>query len=789
MAALRDRIDRGQQDVSVESIERYERLVRLIVDNSFNVLNTDDGEKFFHATPSVRESEPDLISDMEEKIAELERTAMSRQYPERLLSTNVGTTSSSALSTSAEVAEISAQNPPSNTNRPLQTPVPAGVTITTTAEVHVDANQPPVDEVIQAASSTPIVNHKEPTVHVVEQDNVITKSKSAAGGVVIDMSGSAAVEKKKSSKVKASNPTVSSPPIQISPDSTPPTNDSFPSANIPPSGSGYDRAVFPTDVDAERNKKSAAAIDELFDQSDDDIPMDAVTNLTQKSKARGDGNDSDESQTSGSQMSEGAAQNFINDGRSTPLEDETPAPQYEDISDDEEEVGQPKSDAESDGEENGNGDRGDHVEREEGGNGSGDGGVSREEEEEVPESAIAANVLVEAMKMNDMPTTSENPPNYVQAFADDGDVQFSRKSAPLKMGPRNGVDPAKVRDPNLVPITTSVIAAAGFHSRDSHAHAMKVRQEAFTRENPLIKDPEEKKQTSITDHIKQKTAHQSTSGFKHPLERQPPSASKHQEPSSSKQANRVNSPSTARQPIPPSQPRPSFSAGQPSQSGSSNGERSPLKRVSPNVPYSFKAPKRPNTSLAFGSKTADLPVVRKDGISKKSKTLTSRMNNKMCPYCFSLFLGKKKCLSPKDHIRTGQCFFIKKNLQESGVNKTCPYCPTEFYYHKGMYEDIIEHFKEKNHLCRCHICGKAHLFSDIFSHISSEILDSFKDGIKCSKCRAVFTSSDLFLTHLDSIHSVRDKNVSIFNKFLFDSHPNYDQLLTALLLTHSQLKI
>ena len=205
------------------------------------------------------------------------------------------------------------------------------------------------------------------------------------------------------------------------------------------------------------------------------------------------------------------------------------------------------------------------------------------------------------------------------------------------------------------------------------------------------------------------------------------------------------------------------------------------------MPFNFKAPKRPNTSLT--PRIEDLPAVRKDGISKKSKTLMGSLNNKMCPYCHILFLGKKKCLTPREHIITGQCSFIKKNLQESGVNKKCPHCQTEFHYHKGMYEDILDHFKERNHTCLCHICSERHSFADIFSHIANEIVGSFTKGAKCSKCKAVFVSVDEFYSHLTTIHLVKDKNVSVFNKFLFDSHPYYDHFLTALLLTHSKLKI
>ena len=106
-----------------------------------------------------------------------------------------------------------------------------------------------------------------------------------------------------------------------------------------------------------------------------------------------------------------------------------------------------------------------------------------------------------------------------------------------------------------------------------------------------------------------------------------------------------------------------------------------------------------------------------------------------------------------------------------------------------MYEDILDHFKERNHTCLCHICSERHSFADIFSHIANEIVGSFTKGAKCSKCKAVFVSVDDFYSHLTTVHLVKDKNVSVFNKFLFDSHPHYDHFLTALLLTHSKLKI
>ena len=112
----------------------------------------------------------------------------------------------------------------------------------------------------------------------------------------------------------------------------------------------------------------------------------------------------------------------------------------------------------------------------------------------------------------------------------------------------------------------------------------------------------------------------------------------------------------------------------------------------------------------------------------------------------------------------------------------------EFIYHKGMYEDIIFHFENANHICFCHICGDSHLFSDIFLHISSEILDFFSEGITCRKCKVQFTSAISFYCHLHTVHSVKDKNISVFGKFLIDSHPKFEYLVTALLLTHAREK-
>ena len=231
--------------------------------------------------------------------------------------------------------------------------------------------------------------------------------------------------------------------------------------------------------------------------------------------------------------------------------------------------------------------------------------------------------------------------------------------------------------------------------------------------------------------------------------------------------------------------QPSVSQSTQHVSPSSTVNQSSIKRKAPSaMPSGFRPPKRPNTSIG-SRQSGDLPVVRKDGIAKKSKTL---IPSKCCQYCFCLFPSRGKNLTARQHVTTGACDFIKKNLLEVGVNKKCKNCPKEFTYHKSMYEDIICHFKDENHSCLCHICGESHLFSDIFSHISSEILNYFSEGVRCVKCKVQFKSVIPFYRHLESIHLVKDKNASVFSKFLLDSHHHFNYLLTALLLTHAKEK-
>ena len=61
MAELRQRLMTGKEELNVGSIERYERLAQLVIDNSSNVLTSDPEESYFQVPPSVREIEPELV--------------------------------------------------------------------------------------------------------------------------------------------------------------------------------------------------------------------------------------------------------------------------------------------------------------------------------------------------------------------------------------------------------------------------------------------------------------------------------------------------------------------------------------------------------------------------------------------------------------------------------------------------------------------------------------------------------------------------------------------------------
>ena len=983
MADLRQRITMGQEDINVGSIERYERLVRLIIDNSANILDGEQNQPYFHASDSVRELEPDLIDDMEAKVASLEATAMARQFDKRvrILSSTASVPATvdprHIPSPDAEDMEASGSQPvheddadpapnPSSSDvdqnlstssdeNPHNAPVVAGERIATSAEVHVDTRRDVTDEAMQPTSSSSTVAPRVPIVVVEHDENIITPSSS--GGVIIDCAPSSTVVKKKSPKVKKSSAHASSHPSPNSPDSTtspastsvgPPPSNQFPPASIIPTENGHKRAVFNS---APNSGVAQAQISNLFgEDSDDDIPEDAVAQLTQDSKQPVNNDDEDQSQSS--QMSMDSGMRFINDDGNTPVNDEN---DYEDISDEENSDGDKGEDgsmreveggvgdsqecgSERGGEGgDGNGENGgsrneEEGQREEGGEGSGnqeDEDVDVESEMGDGETGKAVDTLMRAMQQSDLPTTSNGLPSYAQSFADDGNVQFSSGATSLRLAPKNGVIT------NRYPITPLVTAQAGFHDRDSYAFSMKVRQDAYTPDNPLMKDPNEKRQTTITDHLGQPIARQSHStsiqatgtdsssqrssvpdsssrrssvpdsssqrssvpdsssqrsfapdsssqrqseqDLSSQRQRQQPSSMPNPrngaDSSSQRQRQQLSSASNPRNGVvsssqrqsmqdlpsqrqsqqqssapnprngadsssqrssmpPPPVPNPrngvvsssqrqsmqNLSSQRQSQQQSSalnprnaadsssdanrpraepisprsqstapafsgNIDQSSLKRpATTTMPSEFKAPKRPNITIGSRS-TGDLPAVRKDGMAKKSKTL---LDNKCCKYCHQIFYGKIKALTPRQHVLTGSCDFIKCNMREIGVNKKCKHCPKQFIYHKGMYGDIIDHFTEQNHSCQCHICGESHLFSDIFSHISSEILDFFLEGVKCSRCKSEFKSALSFYHHLESVHSVKDKNVSVFSKFLIDCHPKYDHLLTALLLTHSK---
>ena len=880
MAELREKIQSGKADINVGSVERYERLASMIVENSANIINGDPAEPYFHASQSVRILEPEFIDDMEEKVRELEQLALSREYPNRI---NLRVSSTAAPSTAkssahppssainqhvsgseaandprasgshaldvpsladprpstSQVADVSdlvdsrASHPQSTdvANANTASSVSSGVnsrdnTKIVAAEVHVDAGCVPSNHAVDVAPSAPIV-----PIVAVEINERITASPTSKR-VIIDCSVERAGGKEPS----------------------PPPN-TFPSASIPPAENSHERAVFETKESVPKKH----TLDDLFgDDSDDDIPMDAVAEMSQRENRRDNGDVGDQSQEdqASSQLSMNSAQRLINSDPNTPLKDEN-REYYEDISDEEEgddkvESGHGSQDVGEGGSEDGRGvGNSDEEEGEEEVNEEGEGDVDVEEgdEEAANEDKTAADMLLQAMQQSDLPTqqqqsqlqtqqsqlptqqqqpqlptqqqselptSSSDIPAYAQHLVEGGDVQFSRGTTPLRLAPKNGVIPKRY------PITTSVTAAAGFHDRNSAAFAAKVRQDAYTKENPLIKDGQ-KKQVAITSHFSEPVAHQaarqqpsssnkenganpssdrqtvSTSSqrqvFSQQQIAQPTSSAQHRQESSSssKHANVADSPSDANRPQikPPSPPKQSESPSVVQQtqqvSPPSNGDQSSTKRKAP-IPAAsaFRPPKRPNTSIGSLRTSGDLPMVRKDGIQKKSKTF---LNNKCCKYCHRLFPGRATInLSAHQHVQTGSCDFLKKNMREIGVNKKCKNCPKEFIYHKGMYQDILDHFEEKNHSCLCHICGDSHLFSDIFSHISSEILDFFSEGIKCRKCKQSFNSAISFYCHLQSVHSVKDKNISVFSKFLIDSHPKFDYLLTALLLTHAKEK-
>ena len=439
-------------------------------------------------------------------------------------------------------------------------------------------------------------------------------------------------------------------------------------------------------------------------------------------------------------------------------------------------------------------------------------GVENETDWDAEGDVAAANLEREIEKEK---VTTETPTKslYSKTFVDEGDVTMSRNGAPaLRLGPINGIKLSELRRNKTQGVTT---------------------QSVYTPNDPLMPDPHHKRQTIITDQFARVVGKQSTEVVSSNDPRAPhlpqssqrplvekeniPPQSVSQSTSSNGKINDMSAPTahqSATQKAPPSTQkappntqqapqRPSSPSGgsvekstpvahkSASQSTSPPTQRggtakSPQKRKSTGG-FEYKSPKMPN--LDFGSKLNDLPVVKKPPTSiKKSKpTVTAlpiRLTKKICSYCYTPFLGKHKTLTPREHVVTGKCDFVKQNCVSIGVEKRCSQCDTQFVYGKSMYEEIITHFSEKNHDIVCYLCGLKLKFSDLFSHMELEVKKCFESGIQCKKCNSLQRSASDFYDHIKVYHSAKELNVSVFNRHLYDSHPNYNCLLVSLLLTH-----
>ena len=707
-------------------------------------------------------------------------------------------------------------------------------------DANVDATDATVAE--KTSSATTI---RSPMVTVECSDNISlnpSNSLSQGGGVVIDMSKKVGSQKSTRKRV------------------------AFPMASASHEGAPFDRAVFPADADADDG-----LIVDPFSDDEEEIPEDAISNMTQKHKkpiceklAAKPKSRSSTEESGGSQLSENASMNFINDNESddtngaekdevhddaaskTGNNDE--ADEMEGVNEENGDVQRESEDEEGNGDENkgkdGDGEEDDDKEedrvedddkgedeeedddKEEAGEEdddkeeAGGGGESGDEEEGVhsekgkvaneagwiKEGNEAAAVLQDMMKPDEAPVDSASNEDassptkslYSKAFADEGDVNLSRNGAPaLRLGPKNGVRMSDLkRNQAGNPANKSV----------------------FTPKDPLIPDPSAKKQVLLTDKFGKvlgketnkaaplldpnasspsKSSNQSSNG----KENAQPSltgkingksaSSSHQSAPQKPSSNTTTRPSSSNVSVgdkiatvaQKAAPQSTSSASQKSGAG-----KSPPKRKS-NGGFEYKSPKMPN--LEIGLKSNDLPIVKKAPTSiKKSKDtvhgLPSRLSKKICSYCFTPFPGKSKSLTPRDHILTGSCDFVRQNCVSIGVDKQCSQCDTRFVYGKGMYEDIISHFGEKNHDVVCYLCGIKLKFLDIFTHMAVEVKKSFGSGIQCKKCNIVQRSALEFYQHIKVYHSAKELNVSVFNRHLYDSHPNYNTLLVSLLLTHHE---
>ena len=674
-------------------------------------------------------------------------------------------------------------------------------------------------EKIHADTVSPMDSHqiavqKSPMVTVQCNEQITT----GGGGVVIDMGA-----KKKSPKATEFH------------------QDKFPSASTSPPTSQYQRALFTESKQAKLHAQAQEIVEEVvknaesmddddFSDDEDDIPENQISNMTQKEKEKPEGPIS-------SQLEEDAALDEIN------------KPNYEDISDAEENC---RDEAEESG-------------------GNGNGGDEEEEDEEV----TAVRGLQQSMERDDVdegiePVVAASAPRvqyYTSLFAsdDEGDVNLRKKGTgpPLKLGPVNGTKLNQSRPINGFKLSE---LRGKQPAVDSDESSKRVTKSVYTPTDPLLPDPNHKKQQVLTDQfakvvgtkptnqpssssLQRETVVENASASGHSLQSAPqPTKSVNGksapiEPHSSGKATSSNSalrpisensnvsckpgPSVHQHTqqgsqsdvIPSSQPRSStkenvngnpasmlqqqssaprstpsaHSVAKGGSPSSKNGNtKSPVKRKSTGA-FKFAPPKMAN--IDTGSTSSELPLVKKAAapIKKSKKLLTAlpvRLGNKVCEFCFKPFLGRQKSpLTIREHINTGNCEFVKQNCSTIGVDRTCNQCPETFEYNKGMIQDIISHFCEENHEIICYICGLRFEFSEIFSHMSVEIAKFFEPGVTCIKCKSVLKSASSFYDHIKIYHSAKELNASVFNRFLYDSHPRYNHLLVSLMLTHSVEKV
>ena len=313
-------------------------------------------------------------------------------------------------------------------------------------------------DTVSPTDSHQIAVQKSPMVTVQCTEQITTGD----GGVVIDMG----VKKK-------------------SPQSTEFLQDHFPSASTSLPTSQYQRAVFTESKQAKLHEQAQQIVEEVvknaesindsdFSDDEDDIPENKISNMTQKEKEKPEGSIS-------SQLEEDAALNEIN------------KPDYEDISDAEENC---RDTAE---ERDGNGNGADEEE---------------EDEEEEAEEVTAVRGLQQSMERDDAdvevnkegiePLVAASTPTveyYTSLFAsdDEGEVSLRKKGTGplLKLGPVNGTKLNQSRPINGIKLSE----LRGKPAVDSDESSKRVTQSVYTPTDPLIPDPNHKKQSVLTDQF------------------------------------------------------------------------------------------------------------------------------------------------------------------------------------------------------------------------------------------------------------------------------------------------